>query len=150
MSNFSFEKGMWLALAFAKCACLCKSMGRSARATRKAEWSGSNPTVMLVAEAYFQVNLPSPQPISRTCAFVKSTNLWSFFFSNPSGSFCTVIKPVEIWLLSLSKYGYFFFVAFTERWINSFKTLAFTSFNDLIYKQPLPVVCLPSFPSKSA
>ncbi len=100
MSNVSLGKGMCFALAQVKWTCVprdlscadpCRCVSKSARAMRKAEWSGSNPTVREEAAAYFQVSLPSPHPISKTRAFSTSTNLWRVFFSNPSGSFCRVI-----------------------------------------------------------
>lgn len=135
MSNVSLEKGMWLALAPAKWTCFCKPCGESARAMRKASWSGSNPTVKDEAAAYLKVSRPSPHPTSSTRLSLKSTSACRVFCSNPSGSRCRVI---------------YFAVLLMERLMSSLRTFASTFFKVLIYRHPLPVVCFPSFSRRSA
>jgi len=138
ISNVSFAKGMFFALACAKWTWLRKSGGESDRAMRKVSWSGSNPTVKLDAFAYFHVNRPSPHPISSTCLSLKSTNRCSAFRSNPSGSFCML------------NYFESFFILLTDSVTSSFKTFLSTSSSFLTYKHPMPVLYLPSFLSRSS
>lgn len=133
---------------------------------RSASWSGSNPTVMLDAPAYFRVNLPSPHPTSKTRLFVNSAYLWRIFRSNPSGSFCKGIfssrsglqpdisRKCRLWQVTNLPYEiiiYFdsFFIVFADSVISSFKTFLSTSSSFLIYKHPTLVLYLPSFFNRS-